>query len=83
MHVSEFKMDSIEGIYELVKRIFEDNEEYFHIVPQLFIQYFYRQVFINRRSILEVEKELFDITKRLSEKTLTMVQTDADSSKKW
>lgn len=47
-------MTSIEHIYDLVKKIFEDNEEYFHIVPQLFIQYFYNNVLLKKRPILDV-----------------------------
>lgn len=52
----KFEMNSIETIYELVKKIFDDNEEYFHIVPQLFIQYFYKNVFVKKRPILDIEK---------------------------
>lgn len=52
-------MTNIDTIYELVKKIFDDNEEYFHIVPQLFIQYFFKKVFVDKKPILEVEAELF------------------------
>lgn len=76
VHDDQFELKSIDKVYDLVKDIFEDNEEYFHIVPELFIQYFYKNTFIKQRPILEIESELFEITKRLSAKTVAGIKTD-------
>lgn len=59
-------MGKINEIFELVKHIFHDDEEYFHIIPQLFIQYFYNGTFNNNRPILELESDLKRIIKDIS-----------------
>jgi hypothetical protein len=65
----EFELDHVDDIYDKIKVLFADNEEYFHILPQLFMQYFYKSVFVKKRPVLEVEKELMTLAKRLSAKT--------------
>lgn len=68
-------------MYDLVKDIYNDNEEYFHIIPQLFIQYFYVNTIQKQRPILEVEKELYAITKKLSEKTVAAIEQKKEKKK--
>ena len=72
----EFELNSIDQIYDHIKVLFSDNEEYFHILPQIFMQYFYKNVLVKHRPVLEVEKELMEITKRLSKKTAESLPKD-------
>lgn len=39
------------------------------------MQYFYNNVFDKKRPILDIEKELFNITKKLSAKTVAEIKT--------
>jgi hypothetical protein len=55
-------------VFELIKHVFHDDEEYFHILPQLLIQRFWKSTFAQNRPILDVEGELFAIIKDLSAK---------------
>ena len=50
----KFELLNIDRVYDLVKSLFAENEEYFHIVPQLFTQCFVVQAFQKKRSILDV-----------------------------
>jgi hypothetical protein len=50
----KFELLNIDRVYDLVKSLFAENEEYFHIVPQLFTQYFVVQAFQKKRSILDI-----------------------------
>ena len=54
LHEDQFGLGRAERIFELVKLIFHDDEEYFHIIPQAFIQYFYNSTFREGRPILAV-----------------------------
>jgi hypothetical protein len=65
----------------LIKHVFHDDEEYFHIVPQLFIQYFYKNSFTKNRPILEVESGLSSMLKSISSKEAALLgPADVSSS---
>lgn len=51
-----------------MKHIFHDDEEYFHIIPQLFIQHFWNSNFIEKKPILDIEARLQNIIKAFSAK---------------
>lgn len=71
-----FSLLNVDRVYDLIRVLFMDNEEYFHILPQLFMQYFYDNVLIKHRPVLEVEKELKAITDRLSERTMASLPVE-------
>lgn len=48
----QFTLKNIDQVYNLIKDIYGDNEEYFQILPELFVQYFYDNVFGKGRPIL-------------------------------
>ena len=62
----KFELKLIEPIYRKVKQIFASNEEYFHIIPQVFIQYFWNKKINEKRPILEVERFLKKTIESLS-----------------
>lgn len=51
-----------------MKHIFNDDEEYFHIIPQLFIQHFWKSNFTDKKPILDIEAKLQNIIKVFSAK---------------
>lgn len=51
-----FQLGSIHKIEELVESIFVDNEDYLHILPQIYLQYFYQQHLQHHWPAAEVEK---------------------------
>jgi len=65
----KFQLNNIEHIFAQIKSVFTFNEEYFHIYPQILLQYFYENTLLKEISLLEVEHKLMDITKQLSDKT--------------
>jgi hypothetical protein len=62
----KFELKLIEPIYRKVKQIFASNEEYFHIIPQVFIQFFWNKKINEKRPILEVERFLKKTIESLS-----------------
>ena len=44
----KFELGQMEEVYQHVKRLFFQNEEYFHILPQLFVQYFWNHTFAQK-----------------------------------
>ena len=68
IHEDKFELKNIDAIFAAVKHIFSDSEDYFHIIPQIFIQYFWNNAFAKGRPILEIESELFSIVQQLSKK---------------
>lgn len=68
VHDDQFSLKSIDTIFGLIKHIFTDDEEYFHIIPQLFIQYFWNNTFSLNRPILDIENELLKMIKTISAK---------------
>ena len=54
IHSSKFTLKNIDEISEIVKKLFGDNQEYFHIIPLMMTQYFYQQVYLEKRSAEEV-----------------------------
>lgn len=61
-----FKLENVDLIFDLIKTLFASNEEYFHILPLIFIEHFYTHVLQDKKPVLEVEKNLMTITKKLS-----------------
>jgi hypothetical protein len=57
----------------MIKNAFHDDEEYFHIIPQIFIQYFYNSSFIKKKPILDVEAKLFSIIKDFSSREASLL----------
>lgn len=53
-HQDKFELKSIDTIYHLLKKCFESNEEYFHILPQLFIQFFFNNAIKKQRPVADV-----------------------------
>jgi hypothetical protein len=51
----------------MIKQGFHDDEESFHIIPQLFIQYFFKNTFEKHKPILKVEEELSAMIKKISQ----------------
>lgn len=72
----------MDRVFNLIKVVFDDNEEYFHILPQLFMQYFYKSTFEQDVPVLQIEGQLMDITKRLSAKTVEGIKTDSCEASK-
>ena len=66
LYEDQFRLKSIARIFELVKQAFHDDEEYFHIIPQAFIQHFYNSTFKENRPILAVEEELSALIRDIS-----------------
>lgn len=64
----KFALLNIDKVFELVKHIFHDDEEYFHIIPQLFIQHFWNSNFVAKKPILDIEAKLQGIIKAFSAK---------------
>ena len=62
----KFELKLIEPIYRKVKQIFASNEEYFHIIPQVFIQFFWNKKINEKRPILEMERFLKKTIESLS-----------------
>ena len=56
VHEDQFELTNIEKVFDLISKIFADNEDYFHILPQLFMQYFYKYAFYKRRQALDIER---------------------------
>lgn len=55
MYNDKFELTTIDQIFNLVKNVFHEDEEYFHIIPQLFIQYFWKHAFKGKESIQNIE----------------------------
>lgn len=68
MEEDKFELKNIDRLFNLIKHIFHDDEEYFHIIPQTFIQYFWNNVFKHNRPILDVEADLQKIIREMSKK---------------
>lgn len=81
MYKDKFELNSIDKIYSIVGNIFNDNEEYFQIVPQLFVQYFYKHAFEQNQPFLQIEKELTKITKDLSAKTVAQMNNSEEANR--
>lgn len=47
-------MHRIDEIFKLIEKAISFNAEYFHIIPQLFIEYFYDNVLLKHKPTLEV-----------------------------
>lgn len=50
----KFKLKKIDNIFETVHALFQFDEDYFHIVPQIFCQYFWNQKFVKKKTINEI-----------------------------
>lgn len=68
VHEDKFSLKNIEKVFESIKHLFHEDEAYFHIVPQLFIQYFWNNNIKEGRPILSIEAELTAIIKDISNK---------------
>ena len=47
----QFELKNIDTIYHLAKKLFAENEEYFHILPQVFAQYAHQSSLQHNRPI--------------------------------
>ena len=47
-------------------------------MPQIFMQYFYDSVLLKHRPVLEVERELMEVTKKLSARTAEAILNEED-----
>ena len=45
--------------------LFETNEDYFHILPQIWLQHFYNEALIGKKPILETEPKLRELIQQL------------------
>ena len=54
----QFELKSLPEISDNTRKLFFDNQEYFHILPLLFIQYFWNNATKKNRPIFEVQEEL-------------------------
>lgn len=70
VHKDKFSLKNIENIFASIKHLFHEDEAYFHIIPQLFIQYFWNNNIKEGRPILNIEAELTAIIKDISSKEL-------------
>jgi uncharacterized protein (UPF0335 family) len=52
VHEDKFELNSILEVYQNVERLFNYNEEYFHILPQLYIQHFWNCSFGKKQPVL-------------------------------
>ncbi len=62
----KFSLELIDKIFVNVKKAFFKNQEYFQIIPQIFIQYFYRQKLDENKNVLSIQQNLKKIIKSLS-----------------
>lgn len=47
-------MAPLREVSKLVKTVFEDNEDYFHIIPQIIARYYYQEAILKGKPVLEV-----------------------------
>jgi hypothetical protein len=66
VYEDKFELKNIDKVFELVKRLFHESEDYFHIIPQLFIQHFWKSGCIEKWPVLEIEAKLKGIIKAIS-----------------
>lgn len=67
VHQDEFELNNNERLFTLVKELFAVSEDYFHIIPQLFIQYFWNNSINKKKPVLDIETKLYGMIKKFSE----------------
>jgi hypothetical protein len=56
IYEDRFELKRFEEIYDLIKHLFNEEEEYFHIIPQLLVHYFEENAFNKKRPYADVEE---------------------------
>jgi hypothetical protein len=56
LHQDRFTLGNLPATEKLIRTIFSDNEDYFHFLPQIFVEYFCQETLKNHKSVLAVEE---------------------------
>lgn len=72
LHQHQFHLAPLSDIAELVKTVFADNEDYFHILPQVIATNYYQEAILKGKPVLEVEETVAKVLEEIGSKATEM-----------